>query len=363
MRRSAAARAAILSPAAIVILVAFAALAGCARPPRAAAPAQEPNARFYQLDSGIFDRVAGPAELGRRPPRPWTVQERVADLSFLGGTLWLAVNGHGIAAVVPGEPPSFAARYDDWLFPQRTITTLIARDGRLLCHLYFNATLNTVPRSALKADGISFLAFDPGIDDFAVLLPPFQRANPSWEAVGAAPTADGAFLVEWKLSGDETIFAWTRFAPATKTETPSTREAYQQALGWDPADAAGLPSGVRALFDACGERLAGTSVLFVTRDRAGGAKRAYRSGAGESFVTVPVFLEGASGSALLPDGTIVEVRADGTIATLALPRLPAGHRYTDLARSDGYLLVPWEEVRFPDVGAAGILLYRPAGGA
>lgn len=362
MRRSAAARAALLAPAAIVLFAASAALAGCARSPRATAAAPDPNARFFQLAAGIFDRVPAPAAPGSRPARPWTVQERVADMAFLGATLWLAVNGHGLAAVVPGEPPSFAARYDDWLFPQRTLTTLLARDGRLLCHLYFNATLNTVPRSALKADGISFLAFDPGIDDFAVLLPPFQRANPSWEAVGAAPVADGAFLVEWKLSGDETSFAWTRFAPATKAEGPSTREAYQQALAWAPADAAGLPSGVRALFAACGERLAGASALFVTRDGSGGAKRAYRLGAGDAFVTVPVFLEDSSGIALLPDGTVVEVRADGAVATLALPRLPTGCRYTDLARTGGYLVVPWEEVRFPDVGAAGILLYRAVAG-
>ena len=100
-----------------------------------------------------------------------------------------------------------------------------------------------------------------------------------------------------------------------------------------------------------------TSILFVVRDRTGGAKRTFRSGTGDAFVTVPVFLDAASGSALLPDGSVVVVRADGTRRTLALPRLPAGYRYTDLARSNGYLVVPWEEVRFPDVGAAGILLY------
>jgi hypothetical protein len=359
MRRSAAA-------ASSLLLAGLFALAGCARAPRGAAvPGADPGARFYQLDGGIFDRVAGPADPGRRPARPWTVQERIADLAFLGGTLWLAVNGHGLAAVVPGDPPSFAARYDDWLFPQRTVTTLLARDGRLLCHLYFNTTLNTVARTSLKAEGISFLAFDPGIDDFAVLLPPFQRANPAWEAVGAAPLADGEFLVEWKLAAGETSFAWTRFAPATKAEGPSTREAYQKALAYAPADGPDVSSGVQALFAVCAERLAASgtsagdadSIVFVVRDRTGAARRAFRSGTGDAFVTVPVFLDAASGSALLPDGSLVVVRADGTRGTLALPKLPAGFRYTDLARSNGYLVVPWEEVRFPNVGAAGILLY------
>ncbi len=347
-------------------LLGLLALTGCARPSRsAAAPAADPNARFFQLDGGIFDRVAGPAAPGHRPARPWTVQERIADLAFLGDTLWLAVNGHGLAAVVPGDPPSFAARYDDWFFPHRTITTLLARDGRLLCHLYYNVTLNTVARANLKAEGVSFLAFDPGIDDFAVLLPPFQRANPAWEAVGAAPLAGGEFLVEWKLAAEETSFAWTRFAPSTKAEGPSTREAYQKALAYAPADGPDVSPGVRALFAACGERLAAagiragdvTSILFVVRDRTGGARRTFRSGTGEAFVTVPVFLEPDAGSALLPDGVVVVVRADGTTRTPRLPALPAGFRYTDLARSNGYFVISWEEVRFPDVGAAGILLY------
>jgi len=359
MRRSAAA-------ASSLVLAGLLALAGCVRAPRGAAvPAADPDARFFQIDGGMFDRVAGPADPGRRPARPWTVQERIADLAFLGDTLWLAVNGHGIAAVVPGDPPSFAARYDDWLFPQRTITTLFARDRRLLCHLYFNTTLNTVARSSLKAEGNSFLAFDTGIDDFAVLLPPFQRANPAWEAVGAAPLADGEFLVEWKLAAEETSFAWTRFAPATKAEGPSTREAYQEALAYAPADGPDVSSGVRALFAACAERLAASlpragdaaSIVFLVRDRTGAARRAFRAGTGDAFVTVPVFLDAASGSALLPDGSVVVVRADGTRGTLALPKLPAGFRYTDLARSNGYFVVPWEEVRFPNVGAAGILLY------
>ena len=267
------------SAASCLALAGLFALAGCAREPRGvAASSADPGARFFQLDGGIFDRVSGPADPGRRPSRPWTVQERIADLAFLGDTLWLAVNGHGLAAVVPGDPPSFAARYDDWLFPQRTITTLLARDGRLLCHLFYNATLNNVPRASLKAEGISFLAFDPGIDDFAVLLPPFQRTNPAWEAVGTAPLANGEFLVEWKLAAEETSFAWTRFAPETKAEGPSTREAYQKALAYAPADGADVSSGVRALFDACAERLAATgtragdatSILFVVRDRTGG---------------------------------------------------------------------------------------------
>jgi len=364
------------STAVAAACLALFALAGCARTGagRAGAgrpPAPDPNARAFQLADGIFDRVDGPASFVRRVARPWTVQERIADMAFLGDTLWLAVNGHGLASVTGGDPPAFAARYDDWLFPHRTVTTLVPRGGSLVCHLYFNAVLNTTPRERLPADGISFIAFDPGIDDYVVLLPPFQRRNPAWEAVGAAPLADGEFLVEWKLAADETSFAWTRFAPASRTEAPSTREAYQQALAYAPVDGASLSRGVRLLFDACLAELAAAgvrpgdavSVIFSVRERGGTMKHGFRAGTGDAFVTVPVFLEPAAGRALLPNGTVVSIGVDGARTAIRLPALPAGFRYTDLAATGEHLVAPWEEVRFTDVGAAGVLFYRLSAGS
>jgi len=349
--------------------IALLALAGCARSGAGRAgsgPSADPNARFFQLADGVFDRVPDPTSFVRRVPKPWTVQERIADVAILGDTLWLAVNGHGLASVANGDPPSFAARYDDWLFPHRTITTLVPRAGSLLCHLYYNTMLNTAARESLKAEGISFLSFETALDDYAVLLPPFQRRNPRWEAVGAAPLANGEFLVEWKLAAEETSFAWTRFVPATKAERSSTREAYQQALAYAPADGAAVSGGVRLLFDACLAELAATgvrpgdevSVLFVVRERAAALKRTFRSGAGDAFVTVPVFLESEAGRALLPGGRVVSLAADRTRTTLDLPSLPAGFRYTDLVRAGEHLVAPWEEVRFTEVGAAGVLFYR-----
>lgn len=350
--------------------LALLALAGCARASRGAAgrAAADPNARFFQLADGIFDRVAGPSGFTRRSPQPWTVQERIADLAFVDDTLWLAVNGHGLASVVAGDPPSFAARYDEWLFPYRTVTTLVAGERSITCHLYYNATLNTAARESLKAEGVSFLRFETAIDDYVVLLPPFQRRNPAWEAVGAAPLANGEFLVEWKLATDETSFAWTRFVAATLAEGPSTREAYQQALAYAPADGAAVFGGVRLLFDAVLAELVAlgvrpgdaASVIFVVRERGAVLKRAFRAGTGDTFVTVPVFLEPGAGRALLPDGRVVSLGAGGTKQILELPALPAGFRYTDLVRSGDHLVVPWEEVRFPDVGAAGVLFYRLA---
>ena len=357
---------------ALVLAALWCGLAVCScapsKPARAGElPPADPRARFFQLTGGVFEQVPGPAAFHQRTPVAWTVQERVADLAFLGDALWLAVNGRGLASVAPGDPPSFTARYDEWLFPYRTITTLVPRPdaGSLLCHLYYNAALNTVGPEALKAADISFLSFSTRLDDYAILLPPFQRGHPGWEAVGLAPLSDRDFLVEWKLAAEETSFAWTRFLPDENGEGEATRAAFQRALAYVPGDAAAVPSGVKGLFDACAAELAArgvragteTSVLYVARARDEPLKATFRAGTGDTFVTVPVFLEQTSGRALLPGGRVLSLAVDGTLRTLDLPALPRGFRYTDLARFGGFLVAPWEEVRFTDVGAAGILFY------
>jgi hypothetical protein len=81
-------------------------------------------------------------------------------------------------------------------------------------------------------------------------------------------------------------------------------------------------------------------------------------------VTVPVFLERDAARALLPGSRVISLGSGGALSRIDLPVLPEGFRYTDLAVTGTDIVVPWEEVRFPDVGAAGVLFYRlPAGDA
>ena len=54
-------------------------------------------------------------------------------------------------------------------------------------HLYYNALLNDAPQQDLTLTGISLVSFLPAKADYAFLIPPFQRKNPDYEAVGFAP--------------------------------------------------------------------------------------------------------------------------------------------------------------------------------
>ena len=192
------------------------------------------EASWFQLQSGTFAPVPGLSAAVAVPSRPWTVQSRVADMAFLGDTLYCAVNGSGLATLAVDAKGAAAFTYhaDPLIFAHRTITTLIPRQGTLAVHLYYNALLNDVPQQDLSISGISLVTYLPSQDDFSFLIPPFQKKNPDWEAVGIAPLSEDSFDFEWKYTDTaQTRFAYTRFHADTSREESANREAYLAALG------------------------------------------------------------------------------------------------------------------------------------
>jgi len=295
--------------------------------------------------------------------RPWTVQSRVADLAFLGDTLYAAINGTGIAtiAIDASGSPAFTYHGDPLIFAHRTITTLVPRQGSVAVHLYYNALLNDTPQKDLAIAGISLVTWLPAKGDFTFLIPPFQRKNPEWEAAGFAAESENSFDFEWKYSDTrETRFAYTRFHADTQAEERSDRDTYAAALGVPAISGPSVPTALAALFGTCRSALSpksGTALQFTLRSRESPVRRNYRSEAqSDAAVLVPVFEENGSLSALLPSGTVIVMDTAGATRTVKLPRLARGFRYTDIVRVNGVLIVPWEESTFTDVGRAGILV-------
>jgi hypothetical protein len=352
-------------------------LACCARGKPAAVPSAKPPARdaadpraaWYQLRDGTFQPISGLGEAARTALLPWTVQSRVADLALGGGQLYLALNGSGLARMGGGDAgPRFAYFPDRLIFAHRTITALVPRAGSMVVHVYYNALLNTVAADALPLQGVSLVSFLPDRDDYAFLVPPFQRKNRAWEAVGFAAVSPDEFILEWKLSEPgETRFAHTRFFPGAKTEAACTRDAYVAAVA-APVESLPARSERRKLLDACAaEARQGApqaSVLFTVRAAGRPLRQSYRAAPPSAegpdpglVLSVEVFEDGPSGWALLPGGRLLAIRQGRAAAVVHLPALPAGTTFTDLVKAGSLLVLPWEEKSFTDVGAAGILLY------
>ena len=320
---------------------------------------------WFQLQNGQLKPVAGPREFAPTTSQPWTVQARVSDATFLGDTLYLAVNGLGLARLSGTlDRPSFRYFYDPSLFSHRTVTTLVPRQNELVVHVYFNTLLNTAAQTDEVKRAVSLLSFDPASGEYAQVFTPFQRAHQDWEAVGFQAGDGGEFLMEWKLSGaDETQFEHTRFNYATGAEVSISRDAYINALRPAAVDAGGLPASDQAFLSECRKGFfvpAGTTLDYSIRSRAKPTKVAYRWGDGsQSIVDIPIFQDSGSSYALLPDAGLLTSDSSGTYKTVRLPALPTGFHYVDVVKMSDVLVLAWEEDHFTDVGAAGLLLYRP----
>ncbi|HTP57742.1 MAG TPA: hypothetical protein VMM82_02425, partial [Spirochaetia bacterium] len=172
----------------------------------------------------MFQSVGAADAAPQVPALPWTVQSRVTDMAYLGNTLYLAINGAGVAGVEVNAAGqlSFSYHYDAPIFAHRTITTLIPRYGDLLIHLYYNVLLNDAKPEDLVLRGISLVSFLPGQKAFAFVIPPYQKKNPSWEAVGFAPLSENEFDFEWKYTDSaETDFVYTRYRADLQLEAGS----------------------------------------------------------------------------------------------------------------------------------------------
>jgi hypothetical protein len=320
---------------------------------------------WLQLQSGVFQPVGDPAAAPPVARRPWTVQSRVADMAFLDGTLYCGINGQGLAAVTRGAAGKVTFDYhaDPLIFGHRTLTMLVPRQGSLAVHLYFNALLNDARQQDLSLDGISVVSWEPRQSDYAFLIPPFQRANPDWEAVGFAPESENSFDLQWKYTdASETRFQYTRFHADTKIEEPSDRATFLSALGVPAIDGPSVPSTLAAFFASCLSEMPAlgpeASIQFSLRSHENPLRRNYRSRKeSETAIVVPVFEEEGRLLGLLPDGRILAAAAGSPAKIAALPRLPQGFRYIDFVKWGTSLVISWEESSFTDVARAGLLVY------
>jgi hypothetical protein len=285
-------------------------------------------------------------------------------MTYLGESVICAVNGSGLASmeIDASGAPSFAYHYDPLIFAHRTITTLVPRQGGCMVHLYFNALLNNVLPRELTIRGISLVSYIPAQENYVFLIPPFQRRNPEWEAVGFTALSADEFAFEWKYTdATETRFAYTRFRAETREERDDTRESYLLSLGVPALTGPEVPAVLAPFFAAC---LAGihapqerATVHFAIRSRDSPVRRFFRSeNGGDSLVFVPVFEDAGIRIALLPGGRALRASSDGRSVARALPALPESCRYTDILLKGKFLIVSWEETAFTDVGCAGLLL-------
>ena len=291
-----------------------------------AGPRWRDGAAWLQLQSGTFQPVADPVRGGARalacrgrcshgwPTWPsWRAR------------LYCGVNGSGLAAIGRDPAGMITSTYhaDPLIFGHRTITTLVPRQGSLAVHLYFNALLNDARPQDLSLSGISLVSYAPRLSDYSFLIPPFQRMNPDWEAVGFAPESENSFDFEWKYTdASETRFQYTRY-PRRHEGRGAGRSGHvprgpRCACHRGPIRAlvAGrvlrrLPGG-----DAGACRRESRSSFPFVRGKARSSATTARGRKVRSAVVVPVFEEEGKLLALLPDGRVLSAEPGSAPRTI-----------------------------------------------
>lgn len=355
---------------ACLILSALAALSGCRVQKTEPQPGQSLGGTLFQLQNGKFSPISGQREHPPTPFRPWTVQARVSDLVVLDERLYLGVNGHGVAELIPETDglPRFAYFYDPMIFRYRTLTTVIPEPapeaGSLLCHLYFNELLNVVSQTELKLQGISLLRLSVASGNYQFLTPPYQQEHPEWEAVGFVPATQRELYFQWKYSdSNRTLFSYSRFDPEDLREEEIGELAYRQSFCFrNPGEDTALKvllSEARSLLDESGISTA-YHLHIRSADRSVVRRFEYHPGDFTSaerirLYTLSAFRRDERLLLLLPDGLLLQAAAGSRrIQRLRLPPLPRDCIYRDLFLHGQYLVAGWEQEAFTAVGEAGI---------
>ncbi|MBA7698201.1 hypothetical protein ES703_106876 [subsurface metagenome] len=323
------------------------------------------------LREGGFEQRGDLSSLQHPLQRPWTVQERIADFVPLKDKIYLAVNGRGLASlkISAAGSPHFEYFYDPLIFKYRTITTLLAGNGSLICHLYFNKMLNITGQENLKLQGISLLRLFPEEGIYQFISLPFQREHPDWESVGFVPENEDRFFLEWKYSGsEESRFRYSLFSISNMSEQPIDRLTFRRAYGFRETGGGNTPAALQSLFQTVIKRFSdqnlSTAFHFLLRSGDEPLLRRYAyqpEGFSEAdnirLFRIRIYKREGDYFLLTPDGYILKSGNRGEkLKSFQLPPLPENYHYFDLLIDNENFILSWEDASFTQVGAAGILI-------
>ncbi len=280
-----------------------------------------------------------------------------------GATVFVAVNGWGLlsfdrATAMDRTSPSFRYYERRGLFGERTVNGFYSDTKGLTLNIYRNTVFETPAPTSGPA---TYVQFDPVSGRLTpVALPPTLDG---WEPIEIVRDSKAGWAFTWKRVSDGKVgFRYSLYDPVGGELQSIDRSRFLAAYGFQ--DLAHAPAAVAAIADTVrGEETAGAVVVHL-RVRGPGSSRIerFRSGSQKqlesgnaALVSIPVIHTKLGSFALLPGGRIAEPDGSG-VKLDRLPALPTGYVYTDFWTDGRLLVVSWEQQRFTEVGAAGLLL-------
>ncbi len=321
---------------------------------------------WYILEDGLFNKISYPDEIESVEMLPWTVQARVSDLIVFNDSAVVAVNGSGISLINLNENIEFEYFYNKEIYQYKTITSLYPVNNTVLCHFYFNSTLNVTDLEAIKLVDTNntintmqyFFMDSPQPADI-----PFKKRNPDWEIVSMIPVNENTFFLEWKhLHNDIVNFRYSAFQLDTKLEELITRETYRNQYEYKDYRTIELETGIIKIINYIIDNIdisGDIHFLYETVEPPFQLKLKYINHLNPdiNITNIKIVKNDNSISALLSaQKQILTIQAENVLDVHELPGLPNNFYYLDFISVNTSFIVSWEEIDFFNVGASGILI-------
>ncbi|MBI9107278.1 MAG: hypothetical protein JEZ04_11095 [Spirochaetales bacterium] len=327
----------------------------------------------FSVDKDIFPDIPEKMFL------PWSEARSVSGFTGTSEDLIIGINkGYPLRFDASGyetlrfERPS-AEVIDEYLdfSAGRTLGTVFTESGSVYFHFYKDVLFDTGADDAAQGDSSAsfLLRYESGRNLSAVDLK-FAEVDPDWEPVEFISTAEGS-MAAWKYSDEKK----TRFRYIKHAEDGTALKEIDEAYFRDGYALIPFSEGsfsLRGFIRAVREGVlpgqladAGDVFLKLSSTEASAYSENYpafffdRADSGSSALKSPVLLPAAGGGNLwyiLSDDTII--RCADNVSVCSLPELPPGFRYKELWAGGEYLIVSWEETRFPLIGRSGMITVR-----
>ncbi len=359
----------------IVIAAEFFIFVACERQVQTIHPSntnrQKSTITWYQLIDGKFEEISETSPAIPVKQEPWTVQQSIRDIITVDNTAFMGINGYGIASVSFKDSPYplFRYYYDPIIFKYRTITTLLPFENSIICHVYFNQTLNVTSQESLKIQGISLVKLIPRYENYKFIIVPFQRINPDWESVTFLPLSNTQFLFEWKhTSSKRTKFKYTSLNIMTMGEKSITRLDFLSSYHITQISNCKDKSLKRLLYFVKNKLKEPSIIHFHLRTPTTHIDKIYiytpREEKNFNLVSITLLKTPNFYYTLLPDNKyfktgpcIYRIKTnEKTIQKIELPQIPPGYTYTTFNLLRNKLLVGWEQNSFTNVKRSGLLI-------
>jgi hypothetical protein len=334
---------------------------------------EKANFIWFVIEKGKFKNIENIEALPTVKLQPWTIQERISDIVIASGKIIIGINGYGIAFLDPKNVFNSGFRYhfDPSLFTDKTFTTIIPFEDKILCHFYFNVSLSqNLPIELTDgAYNFAFLSLNDKEAHYIPLILPSQKETHNREAVGYLPVNKTEWYIEWKQALKTAVtFDYSDYDLNNHNETVISRQNFRSAYRFTDINDSSVPVGIKKIAETitkktnCNKNT--TTFHFIVKNSDTNITERYilqanvdiNSNEYEIENILLCRMESQIYGLCNQESVLCANINSEKVRELLLPSLHNELSYTGLIVYKNKLFLPWEQTQFFNTGNSGLLV-------